>query len=556
LVVSNVLIRQEQARTRDERDRTEKAHRLAEERGDEIQKGLEGLKAANALVDKARFYTEQLRWDDAAAAYTKAIELRPEHAPAWEQRGELYASLGLWELAAADLTRAAKLKEPATGSRWLILALARAYVGDLPGYRAVCVRMGERLQGTTVHHFTMDLVRTNAWIPGSPLGPARQVELAEAIVAVKPRVYWFLHALGIAHYRAGQYEPAIQRLKESVELEANWSGMNYPFLAMAYHRLGRHDEARRALDEAEQALNRWAQARYESGRDYWAITKGATAYWPIWCWDWMACQMFYREARSVLGLPPPPDDPRLHVLRARAFAGLGWPDKAAAEFAQALKLSPQDEQVRVEAHRNQAFYHIARGQWQQAAAEYGQARALLPEDPRLWWCQAVTHLAADDRKAYRQICVATLERFGATQDPREAYIVVSACMVLPDALPDMARLVPVGRVAAGWYPGSGRRLAAALCRAGAHDEAARCFQEAATHFRFRAEDWLFLAMAHHRRGHAAEAQHCLTKATQWINEADHAQVYDTAETQPAWGDWHERIVIPLLRQEVEGLLKQ
>ena len=41
-----------------------------------------------------------------------------------------------------------------------------------------------------------------------------------------------------------------------------------------------------------------------------------------------------------------PDDPRLHVLRARAFAGLHWSEKAIPEYAAALKLSPQDPRIR------------------------------------------------------------------------------------------------------------------------------------------------------------------------------------------------------------------
>jgi hypothetical protein len=201
---------------------------------------LEQLKATNALLERARTYDAGQRWDDASAAFTKAIELCPDHAPAWEGRGELYARLGLWELAAADLTKAAELQEPAGSGHWFHLALSRVYDGDLPGYRAVDARMNERFQGSTDRNFTMDMVRVSALVPDPPSDPARLVELAQAVVAAEPEPQWYHHILGVAHYRAGQYELAIQELRESPAGDPNWveRPMNYAVLAMAHHRLG------------------------------------------------------------------------------------------------------------------------------------------------------------------------------------------------------------------------------------------------------------------------------------------------------------------------------
>jgi serine/threonine protein kinase len=131
LVVSNILIRQEQARTQVEKQRAEEAEKLALQRADQINQGLERLKTANELVDTGRFYIDEVRWDTASEAFTQAIEMRPEHGPAWEGRGALYALLGLWDLAAKDLAQAANLQEPVTANRWFLLALTRAYVGDV-----------------------------------------------------------------------------------------------------------------------------------------------------------------------------------------------------------------------------------------------------------------------------------------------------------------------------------------------------------------------------------------------------------------------------------------
>jgi tetratricopeptide (TPR) repeat protein len=559
LVVSNVRVRHEQARTSAEMHRAEQAETLALRRAGEIQQGLEKLKAANELVNTARFYTDERRWDDASAAFTSAIELRPEHAPAWEGRGVLYASLGLWDLAASDLAHAAKLEEPVTANRWLLLALTQAYVGDLAGYRDACRRMNVRLQGTTVHRLTIDLIRANTLVPDSTDDPTRLVNVAEAIVATKPPIPWYLHALGAVHHRAGQDELAIKWLHESIEVDPNWTGraIGYPFLAMAYHRLDRPEEAKRWLTEAEQAIEQWIQARYgSSGLDNWVASQGATVSWPVFWWDVMACQLVCGEARNVMGLAPRSQDFRQRVLRARAFAGLRWLDKALGEYEEVLKERPNDQQILLETHRTRAFLHASRRQWHQAAAEYARTSDLQPNEPYFWWYQAVLHQAAADQESYRRICLAILERFGTATEPRTAHSVVSACTLLPDALPDMGRLIPLGEVAARWYPGSGRMLAAAQCRAGEYREAVRNYEEAAIHYRLRADDWLLLALAHHHLGEDEQAQHCYLTATQWIEEANGRQLGDPASTLPAWGDWHEPICVQLLRQEAESVLNK
>src|SRR5207253_6192459 len=108
---------------------------------------------------------------------------------------------------------------------------------------------------------------------------------------------------------------------------------------MAHHRQGRPAEARKALDEAARILDQWTRERYQSQGEHWVMQLGADAVWPVCWWDWLECHLCYREAKVLIDGSPPPDDPRLHVLRARAFAGLGWPEKSVAEYDASLKLS-------------------------------------------------------------------------------------------------------------------------------------------------------------------------------------------------------------------------
>jgi tetratricopeptide (TPR) repeat protein len=56
-----------------------------------------------------------------------------------------------------------------------------------------------------------------------------------------------LITLGAALYRAGRFEEAVGRLNESIQ--ANLSPRAFAFLALAHHRLGHRDEAKRWLDK-------------------------------------------------------------------------------------------------------------------------------------------------------------------------------------------------------------------------------------------------------------------------------------------------------------------
>ena len=221
-----------------------------------------------------------------------------------------------------------------------------------------------------------------------------------------------------------------------------------------------------------------------------------------------------------------------------------------------MKLSPHDPQIRLEAHRNRGYYHVGLRQWDQAAGEFARASELQPDDMYLWQFRAVAHLGAGDRDAYRRVCAGMLERFSKTQDPVVAYQVVYTCVLTQDALPELDQILPVARVAAHWYPGSIRVLAAAHYRAGQYEKAVEHFQQAARVYRFRAWDWFFLAMAQHRLGRAEEAQRCLAKAIAWMGEADRQKLDDVGGTRPAWGDWHDPLIVPLLRRETEALVKE
>jgi tetratricopeptide (TPR) repeat protein len=555
LAVSNYLIRQEQARASQEKKHAEEAQQLAEQRAEEVRQGLVRLKAANALLDRGRHFAYWHGWDDAHEAFSQAIQLRPDHISVWVARGDLYTQLGLWDMAAADYAREMELSEPEITIRWYQHALLRRAIGDEEGCRQAARAMRKRFAGTLKDSFAEETVRSSLLVPDPGVDLPRLIELCREAAPNRPASMPYV--LGIAHYRAGQYDDAVRGLEEALVAQPQWpiSRLSYPVLAMAHHRLGHEVKARQALDEAARVLDRWTQERYTGDGQDWVTHRGGDAIWPVGWWDYLECQLYYREAKLLIDGAPPPDDPRLHVLRGRALAGLDLVEQAAPEFEAALMLSPQDPLIRLEAHRNRGGCCVHRHEWRDAAAEFAKAIELRPDDAKLWRFRAVALFADGDFDAHRQTCMAMLERFARTEDRLAAGNLLLACVLRDDALPDMALLLPITRVSDPlWHWGAGVR-GAALYRAGRYEESVQCFEAAARMYRPRAWDWCFLAMAHYRLGHTDEARRCLSEATRWIDAANRYTEDDPTGTLPVWGGWHEPVVYPLLLREAEKLMK-
>lgn len=93
----------------------------------------------------------------------------------------------------------------------------------------------------------------------APDEAARMAELAETAIGIVPESRWAWQTLTVAHHRAGLYEEAIAAATKSLELSPSgvpFDAVAWSIIAISQQELGRSDEARQALAEAEQIAQR------------------------------------------------------------------------------------------------------------------------------------------------------------------------------------------------------------------------------------------------------------------------------------------------------------
>ena len=80
--------------------------------------------------------------------------------------------------------------------------------------------------------------------------PARAVSLAKKAVELAPTEGTFRNTLGVAHYRAGDWNAALPALEKSMELRKGGDSFDWFLLAMAYEKLGDTEKARQWYQRA------------------------------------------------------------------------------------------------------------------------------------------------------------------------------------------------------------------------------------------------------------------------------------------------------------------
>ena len=92
------------------------------------------------------------------------------------------------------------------------------------------------------------------------------VELAGKALENAPQEGAFWNTFGAAHFRAGNWDQCMTALEKSMQLRQGGDGFDWMFLAMAYHQVGKADEAKKWLDKALDWIAQMDQGKFTNPR--------------------------------------------------------------------------------------------------------------------------------------------------------------------------------------------------------------------------------------------------------------------------------------------------
>jgi serine/threonine protein kinase len=233
--------------------------------------------------------------------------------------GQSYAEKALWDEAAEAMAMAVRhglTNRTAAVIRVSLLAVTRD--------RDALVKLGpellERYGKIGDPLVASGLARWCALVPGMVPDPGRLVSFAQLAPIFGHTDPLRFFNLSLAEYRAGSFDDAIRHARESLASDSGGEtgplgATNGALLAMAHHRLGQREEAKRWLDKINH-LDWRSVERWPSPESWWERS------------DFLVLK---REAVELITGKPAPDDPWLREERGHAYAQLGETAKAEAE---------------------------------------------------------------------------------------------------------------------------------------------------------------------------------------------------------------------------------
>jgi tetratricopeptide (TPR) repeat protein len=261
--------------------------------------GADDSTTLNTLINMADAYEAQgqpakvellVREAQAIRRNQAPVEIRADEGPRLGRRGELYGRGGQWLKAAANYAAALKA-DPQDHMLWFRSAPIWLQLGDRQAYRHHCQEMLRGFRETNDPVVAHRTAKACLLSPDAGADLTLVSRLAErAVTGTETHDLYgsFLVTRSLAHLRAGEFHRAIALVSHApgglyLDVHADL------VLAMAHHRMGRADEAAKALGKARALMEQSRFPRMESD------DLGANFH------DWLICQLLRREAEALIG---------------------------------------------------------------------------------------------------------------------------------------------------------------------------------------------------------------------------------------------------------------
>jgi tetratricopeptide (TPR) repeat protein len=190
---------------------------------------------------------------NAVADSSKAIELDSKFAEAWGNRGNANFTLGQLDKAVADYSKAIEL-DPKLTLAWNNRGIAYLNLGQPAKAVADCSKA-----------IQLDPKFANAWYSRGYAylkldQPAKALGDYSKVINLDPKFADAWCSRGQAYLKLGQPAKAVADCSTAIELRKGGDAFDWLYLAMAHRKLGNHDQARNAYDQAVQWLKKNQEA--------------------------------------------------------------------------------------------------------------------------------------------------------------------------------------------------------------------------------------------------------------------------------------------------------
>jgi WD40 repeat protein/tetratricopeptide (TPR) repeat protein len=205
------------------------------------------------------------------------------------------------------------------------------------------------------------------------------------------------------------------------------------------------------------------------------------------------------------------------MLKASLLNDTGRKEEARTALARAIGLVQDQDQIALIAWRLGNLEAEA-GHWSQASREFETSIARGRSNVQSYYVLDLSLMAAGETPGLRRANSDMLAHFGAVTDPQLCNSIAWPCVLAADAVAEVELPVRLADLAVKGAPDNEKpmylnTLGAALYRAGRFEDAIRQLTDGIQRRNGASEpqDWVFLALAHHRLGHREQALSWLQK---------------------------------------------
>ena len=222
----------------------------------------------------------QRLWADVAAVASNPLE-----------QGRLSAARGDWYRAADGYARSLASSPTDDGHFWFEYAALSLLAGDRPSYDNGCEHMIKacgKVGGPRPYH----VARACTLAPDAAGDAELPVGLIEKELQANARQFWSLTEQGALAYRAGQFQAAAGFAEQSLQADSKpgRAVVNWLWMALANHRLGKPEEAHRWLGKAQKWLDQFSDG----------MPPHAEEELGLHLHNWLEAQVLRREAEALI----------------------------------------------------------------------------------------------------------------------------------------------------------------------------------------------------------------------------------------------------------------